>query len=368
MKETDVQSKIESLFRKQVQKDKKINSAYMLVHSDRLNIHLKVAEGATGNIKAKVDQPIHLASVGKLFTATIISILVEKGKLDFNETIYKYLDAELMNRLHFYKGKDYSDKITIRHLLMQTSGLNDVFYHLWKKMTQDPAFKITPGEAVIWGKENLKPVAVPGKKHFYTDTNYYLLGLVVENIIGKKFHEVMHELIFDPLGMQYAYMHGISTAKLESKYPAAKLYIKGIDVTSIEGVHQIDYAGGSVIAPLEDYLLFMKSLLGQKIIKKETLKRMIEDDINMGFPTIGFRYGYSIWKLKTIPILMPEKYYCWGGVGVTGAFMFYHPLTESYIIGTFNDFAYRGKALEFMARKVIKELLRVEATFEVAST
>lgn len=367
MRVTNVQSKIESLFRKQVQKDKKVKSAYLLVHSDKLNIHLNIAEGVSDKFKAKINQPVHLASVGKLFTATIIGILAEKGKLDFNDRIGRYLDAELMDRLHYYQGKDYSDKITIRHLLMQTSGLNDVFYHLWKKMTKDPTFKITPREAVIWGKENLEPVAVPGKKHFYTDTNYYLLGLIVENITGKKFHETMHELIFDPLDMQHAYMHGVSKAKVGYPYPAAKLYIKGIDVTSIEGIHEIDYAGGSVIAPLEDYLIFMKSLLEQKIIKRETLNRMIEDDINMGFPTIGFRYGYSIWKLKTIPLIMPEKYSCWGCVGVTGAFMFFHPLTESYIIGTFNDYAYRGKALEFMVRKVIKQLLRVEATFEMDS-
>ncbi|MFO8000701.1 MAG: hypothetical protein R6U46_05610 [Marinilabilia sp.] len=47
-------------------------------------------------------------------------------------------------------------------------------------------------------------------------------------------------------------------------------------------------------------------------------------------------------------------------MGVTGAFMFYHPLTESFIIGSFNDFAYRGKALHFMARKVIKQLLKLQ--------
>lgn len=368
MKAIDAQLKIESSFRKQVVKDKRVRSAYLLVHSEKLNVHLNIAEGETGNVKANINQPVHLASVGKLFTATIISILVEKGKLDFNDSISKYLDAELMDRLHYYKGTDYSNKITIRQLLMQTSGLNDVFYDLWKKMTQDPTFKITPREAVIWGKENLKPVAVPGKKFFYTDTNYYLLGLIVENITGKKFHEVMHELIFEPLNMQHAYMHGVSKSMIVSSYQWAKLYIKGIDVTSIEGVNEIDYAGGSVIAPLEDYLIFMKSLLRQKIIKLETLNRMIADDINMGFPTIGFRYGYSIWKLKNIPILVSSKYYCWGCVGVTGAFMFYHPLTESYIIGTFNDFSYRGKALEFMVRKVIKELLRGEAPLRVAST
>lgn len=357
MKETAIQAKIESLFRKQVQKDKKVKNAYLLVHSEKLNVNLNIAEGTTGNIKADINQPNHLASVGKLFTATIISILYERGLLDFNDYIGKYLDAEIMNRLHVFKGKDYSDQITIRHLLMQTSGLNDVFHHLWKKMIDEPEFRTTPKEAIIWGKENLKPVAVPGKRHFYTDTNYYLLGLIIEKITNKAFHEVMHEFIFDPLGMKNAYVYGFSKPKIESIYPTAKLYIKGYDLLSIEGIHQIDYAGGSVVAPLAEYLIFMKALINQIIIKKETLKRMIEDDIYMGFPTVVFNYGYSIWKMKTIPIIMSQKFKSWGCVGVTGAFMFYHPETESNIIGTFNDFSYRGKALEFMARKVIKELL-----------
>lgn len=81
---------------------------------------------------------------------------------------------------------------------------------------------------------------------------------------------------------------------------------------------------------------------------------MLSDD-HRSFPTI--RYGYSIWKFITIPLLMPEKYNCWGCVGVTGAFMFYHPGTESYIIGTFNDTSYRSKSLRFTLSKVIRPLL-----------
>jgi len=357
MTEKAIQEKIESLFRKQVQKDKKVKNAYLLVSSEKLNVDLNIAEGETGDFKADINQPNHLASVGKLFTSTIISILYEKGLLDFNDNIGKYLEDDLMHRLHVYKGKDYSDQITVRQLLMQTSGLNDVFYHLWKKFIHDPAFRITPKEAILWGKENFKPVAVPGKRHFYTDTNYYLLGLIIEKITGKAFHEVMHELIFEPLGMNNAYMFGFSKPKTDAGYPAAQLYIEGNSLMSIEGIHQIDYAGGSVVTPLADYLIFMKALVNNEIIKNETLTRMMEDDIWMGFPTVGFRYGYAVWKPVTIPLILPSKYNCWGCVGVTGAFMFYHPQTESYVIGTFNDFSYRGKALEFMIKTVIKELL-----------
>lgn len=157
---------------------------------------------------------------------------------------------------------------------MQTSGLYDVFFPLWEKIMADPAFMISTREAITWGKQHMKPVAKPGTKHYYTDTNYYLLGFIVESVTGKPFYQAMHEMIFDTLGMSHAWMH-----------------------------------------------------------------------------------GYSIWKPRIIPLLMPSQLYCWGCVGVTGAFMFFHPGTESYIIGTFNDFAYRGKTLTFMAQKVIKVLV-----------
>ncbi len=352
------EARIESAFRKQVRKDSRVRNAFLLVDSEKLNIHLNIAEGNTGIQAAHPAQPVHLASVGKLFTATLISMLHEQGKLGFEDPIHQHLDRELMKGLHIYKGKEYSELITIRHLLMQTSGLNDVFYDLWKKLQAEPGWSITPYEAVTWGKKHLKPVAVPGKKLFYTDTNYYLLGLIVENITGSKFHEVMHQMVFKPLGMKHAFMYGFSHPEEPSELPMAGLYIKGVDFRSVKGVHQIDYAGGSVTAPLEEFLLFMKALVNHQLIRQQTLERMIRDHIPMGFPTLGFNYGYSIWKLRTIPILAPKEYFAWGCVGVTGAFMFYHPLTESFIIGSFGDFAYRGKALGFMARKVIRELVK----------
>ncbi len=358
MKVVTTSAKIESAFRKQVQKDKKLKNAYLLVQSDKLDIDLHLAEGMTGNIQANTKQPVHLASVGKLFTATLTSILYEKDMLGFNDPIRKYLDADLMEGLHVYKGQDHSDKLTIRHLLKQTSGLNDVFYHLWNRMQKEPGFQITTREAVLWGKEHLKPVAAPGKKHFYTDTNYYLLGLIIENLTGKPFHKAMHELIFEPLGMKHAYMHGFSKPEVESDYLTASLFLDDVDMLSIEGMHQIDYAGGSVVATLEEFLIFMRALVHHKLIKSQTLDRMLNDDVNKGFPTVGFKYGYAFWKLMPIPLLIPKSYYSWGCVGVTGAFLFYHPATTSYIAGTFNDASYRAKALQFMTRKVIKALLR----------
>lgn len=355
-----VQEKIESKFRQQVQNDKRVKNAYLLVHSEKLGIEINISEGKTGEIQANPKQANHLASVGKLFTATVIGMLHDKGLLYFDDKIVNYLDTGLMRGLHVYKGKDYSGDISIKHLLKQTSGLNDVFFPLLKKIMNDPNLEMTMRQALEWGKTNLMPVGKPGQKHFYTDTNYYLLGLIIENITKRPFHEAVHEIVLDPLKMDNAYINGYSEPKNKPLYPPAHIYLFNNNFIENKRVAKIDYAGGGVVAPLSEYLIFMKALVNGQLVKEATLNKMIYDDIKMGFPAIGFDYGYSVWKPKAIPLLMPEKYFCWGCVGITGAFMFFHPQTEAYVIGTFNDKSYTSKALRFMLMKVIKPLLEIK--------
>ena len=357
-KKSKVSEKIESKFRKQAQQDKKVKNAYLLVHSGKLGIDINIAEGKTGEMQAKPDQANHLASVGKLFTATLVSMLRDKELLSFDDKIENYLDTDLMRNLHVYKGNDYSADINIKHLLKQTSGLNDVFFPLLEKMMNDPNLEMTVKEALEWGKANLKPVGKPGQKHFYTDTNYYLLGLIIENITKKSFHEAVHEMILEPLEMDNAYINGYSEPKNKSQYPPASIYLSNINFIEDKRTAKIDYAGGGVVAPLSEFLVFMKALVNGQLVKQSTLNQMVNDDVKMGFPAIGFNYGYSVWKPRAIPVVMPEKYFCWGCVGVTGAFMFFHPHTEAYVIGTFNDQSYRSKALRFMLKEVIDPLLK----------
>ncbi len=350
--------KIEQSFRAQIKNDKTVKNAFLLVNSDKLGVEINLAEGRTGDTEADPRQPNHLASVGKLFTAAVIGMLQDRKKLLFDDRINKHLDEELMKNLHVLKGKDYSNEITVAHLLNQTSGLDDVFFPLFEKKINEPGMKITTREAILWGKQNLTPRSKPGEKHLYTDTNYFLLGLIIENITGKPFQKVLHEMIFKPLGMKHAYTNDFTKPEEPSQYPTAPAFIDNTDFTKIAGISPLDHAGSSVIAPLEEYLVFMKALVNNELLKEETLKRMIADDKPMGFPAIGMRYGYSIWKFVTVPVLMPSKFNCWGCVGVTGAFMFYHPVTESYIIGTFNHSSYKTKALRFMISKVINNLLK----------
>jgi D-alanyl-D-alanine carboxypeptidase len=358
-KTATISEKIESHFRQQAEKDKKVKNAYLLVHSEKHGIHINMAVGKTGEFQANPKQANHLASVGKLFTATLTGRLHDKGMLRFDDKIAQYLDEDVMRGLHVLKGNDYSGQISIKHLLMQTSGLNDVFFPLFNKMITEPNLELTVREALEWGKTNLKPVGKPGQRHFYTDTNYYLLGLIIESVTKKPFHQAMHDMILGPLKMDNAYIHGYSEPKNKPLYPPAQIFIYNTNFIESKRMARIDYAGGGIVAPLDEYLIFMKALVNGRLVKEATLKTMIDDDVKMGFPAIGFNYGYAVWKPKAIPLLLPKKYYCWGCVGVTGAFMFFHPQTEAYVIGTFNDKSYTSKALQFMLRKVIHPLLKI---------
>ncbi len=347
-------SPIEIMFRNQVRKDKKIINAWLLVHSDKAGLHLNLAEGPGENDKPAPQQPVYMASVGKLFTSVMISILHEQKVISFEDHISHYLDSELVDGLHVYKKKDYSREIQIRHLLNQTSGLPDNFYPLFDKLLANHKFDISPREAVEWAKKNLKPQAAPGKKSYYTDTNYHLLGLIVETVCGEPFHAVLKKLIFDPVGMDHSYMLNYSKPEKASEHKEAGFYYDQTRLNEIKGFAGLDFSGGGVVAPMEDLLQFMKALTSHQLISDTTFEIMINDKARL-YP--GWDYGYGLWQVRPVPILIPSKYQSWGVLGATGAFMFYHPELEAYVIGSFNHQSWQRKCVRFMF-KVMNKLLK----------
>ncbi|WP_373520116.1 serine hydrolase domain-containing protein [Aquiflexum sp.] len=352
----DISHKIQEHFSRQIKKDTNLNNAFLLVHSQKAGLHLNIGSGHR-QTEINTQQPQYMASVGKLFTSTMISIFQEKGYLNFQDKIAGYLESDIMDRLHVFKDTDYSGEIRISHLLNQTSGLYDCFWPLLQNLMNDPNFKICPKDAIQWGKGNLSPKFKPGTKHYYSDTNYYLLGLILESVSKKPFHELLHQYIFDPLKMDSAYVLGYSKPKVQPDYSLAGFYVENKDISQLENYPGIDYSGGGVVATMEDLLIFMKALVNNKLIKNHTLTMMMEDRKSLN---LSINYGYGIWMFKKIPLLLPRSMYCWGCVGATGAFMFYHPNSESFIIGNFNNLAYRTKAIQFMLFKVVKELVKIK--------
>lgn len=267
-------SSMESAFKKQVQKDESIKNAYLLVHSEKEGIHLNLAEGETGSIPANPQQPIYMASVGKLFTATIIGILKEQRKLSFDDRIADHLDPELLEGLHHYKDKDYTDEIKISHLLSQTSGLGDNFRPLLDGLMKDTNLSLSPRETIAWVKNNKEPHFPPGQGFKYTDTNYHLLGLIIESITGEPFHTALSKYIFKPLNMRHSHMHGYSEPMEKPELPMADFFYEGTRLNDHKGYGALDYSGGGVVGTTEDLLKFMKALRSYDLVTKDTLDQM----------------------------------------------------------------------------------------------
>ena len=92
------------------------------------------------NIPMTEETPFFLASVTKMFTATIIMLLHEQNKLSLDDPMSKYLPASLIEGIHVYKGIDYTSQIRIHHLLSHSSGIAD--YYLGESKGKKSFFKL----------------------------------------------------------------------------------------------------------------------------------------------------------------------------------------------------------------------------------
>jgi D-alanyl-D-alanine carboxypeptidase len=356
MKKEKIIKIINKAFHKQIKKDNRIKNAYLMVHSDKNDFSISLAEGKTGDLDANIKQPNYMASVGKLFTSVLIGILYEKGKITFDDKVSKYLDESITHQLHVYKGQDFSNQIRVKHLLNHTSGLSDHFWKILEQSINDNENKKSPREIVNWIKNNTNPLFSPGDGFNYSDTNYHLLGLIIEKITNMPFHQALATYILEPLNMKNTYMLNYSQPLDKCTYPMADFFYNGYKLSELIGYEKIDYSGGSIVSTFDDLLIFMKALVKHHLLTKETLDIMKTDDAKF---TLGIRYGYGIWKIHPTPMIMPKHFKSWGVSGATGSFLFYHPKSDSYIIGNFNDFSYQSKGLRYMLLKVLKYITKL---------
>ncbi len=329
-------------------RDQTLNTGLLLIHSDSLNVHWKTAAHHDSAVFVNPDQPYHFASIGKTVTSVLISILYEKGLIDFEDKISKYLDDHVLNGLHILKGVDYSHELKIKHLLGHTSGLPDYYMdknnskvRLLDLMISQPGRFWSPMETIDWSKKNLKPKFKPGKGFHYSDTNYQLLGLIIEKITGTSLHEALHRYIFGPLGMDNTYLIFYSEPKTKSRYPMVDLHYADVNLSQAKSI-SMSWASGGIVSTSEDMLKFHKAIVESKIVRKETFEKMC----NFSKMGPGLFYGYGIMNFRFM--FMPEKYHIWGNSGSIGAFMYYNPAMDIYVIGSFHKVNYQRQPIFYI--------------------
>ena len=172
-----------------------------------------VWHGNSGNFSA--NQSYFIASTTKLFTTATILKLKADGNLNLDDKVSNYIDDSILAGLHIFKGKEYSARITIKHLLAHTSGLSDYFQgkgangkSLEDELVIGNDQSWTFEQAIDRAKKIPSPFA-PGTKNkaLYSDTNFQLLGRIIEVITGKSYSENCNDLIINPLELTKTYLY-----------------------------------------------------------------------------------------------------------------------------------------------------------------
>lgn len=219
-------------------------------------------------------------SLAKPVTARLISTMVAAGELRLDDAVSSYLPA-------FRTGDDaMSARITLRHLLNQTSGLPTSTRH-----TDRTDAGRRPGDAVAeLAHESL--AGEPGVTHRYSSTNYLLLAAVVESVTGRLFADVLAERVTEPIGMRTTVM---SAERATAVVPEGHRFVFGRPMSFAAPFDPAGVAYGYLGGTIEDLAAFARASLGDESL------------LDAAVPTGGGRsygLGWRRWSVKGTDIPM----------------------------------------------------------------
>ncbi len=204
------------------------------------------------NIPASSKSNFNLASNSKQFTAMCIMLLQEEGRLKRTDNIRKYLP----------EMPDYGKTITINDLLNHTSGLRD-YLDLYQ-LTCKPIFELSKKEILKLITDQKHLNFYPGEYHLYSNTNYLLLGLIVERVSGISLHKFIRDNIFLPLNMRHTYFSDEKSITNEVKNYAKN----GTAFFLTKNKYSAIYGDGGILSNMDDLVLwdqnFYHNILGKK--------------------------------------------------------------------------------------------------------
>ncbi|HEY8216750.1 MAG TPA: serine hydrolase domain-containing protein [Acidimicrobiia bacterium] len=232
------------------------------------------ANTATG-APLKVDTPFRIASITKTFVAAAVLRLVEQGKVQLDERITRYLSPHSAEIL---RHDGYAvDDITVRQLLQHTSGLydyaTDPAYD--DVNVTDPSHRWTRAEQLKFATEHGDPLFDPGQGYAYADTNYILLGELLERVTHKTLPAAVRTLLhFRRLGLDHTYWELLEPTPPGTPELAHQYYGTGFDNVVLDGSFDL-YGGGGLVSTVDDLARIYRALFHDKVFdRRSTLRTM----------------------------------------------------------------------------------------------
>lgn len=256
-------------------KNDEFMGSVILTQNDKI-----VYENAVGfsdiktNKKAITDTKYRIGSVTKTFTATLIFTAIEENKLNLNQTLEQY-----------FPTVKNADKITIAHLLQHRSGIHSFTKDKW---FFDNRTKHISSTEMLSKISNYESDFEPDSKGEYSNSNYFLLSLILEKIYDASYDVLLQEKICKPLQLQNTYSGTEINIKDNESYSYAYdekwVEFPETDLSTAQGT-------GSLVSTVKDLNSFFEGILSGKLLSEEslTLMKSIKDRYGMGL----FRYTIS---------------------------------------------------------------------------
>lgn len=261
--------RLDSLFASLAESNKAMGSVCITQNGKVLYHHATGYSLIDGNQKKAATESTRyrIASITKMFTAVIIFQLVQEGKIDFSNTLDEY-----------FPQMPGASKITIEMMLNHHSGLHNILddpdYPNWKEIPKKQ-------EEVLKMISKYPLDFPPDSKASYSNSNYILLGYIIESICKKPYSEVVKERVISKAGLKNTYYAGKTNIDLGESY--SYVYTTAWTKQPEADVSILAGAGGLISTP-EDLTKFIESLYGRKIIRHRyvTMMQNIKDGFGLG--------------------------------------------------------------------------------------
>jgi CubicO group peptidase (beta-lactamase class C family) len=289
------------------------------------------------HVPNNIETKFNLGSMNKMFTATAIAQLVEKGLVSFDDKIDKHLDESWL-------PKEITSKITVHHLLTHTSGLGSYFNETYMNGSKALYRKVNDFKPLVKGD---KPAFEPGERFRYSNTGMLLLGVVIESVTGQSYFDYIRENIYEPAGMN-------NSDSYEMDYPVENLAIGySPDRTSKYGwqnnlfkhVIKGGPAGGG-FSTVGDLHRFALALQAGKLVSEDSLKILWKDYVGA-----GYGYGFTIDEGPNGKVVGHSG----GFPGINGRLDIY--LDKGYIVAVLSNY---DNGASPVARRISELLARVK--------
>jgi len=233
----------------------------------------------------QADDQFRIGSITKTFIGVLMLQLQEEDYLSLDDTLADWLDEDIISQI------PNGDEVTLRQLLNMTSGIPDYLATdaFFDAIDADPSYAWTAAETIefIYGDA---PLFAPGEGFEYSNTNYNLLQLVIEEAAEAPLAEALDEFIFAPVGMESTYLEdsGNLGANIVQGYaPDGDEYINITMVNDGAGM-----ADGGIISTADDMLLFAQALINGDLISEDSMQEMMtttpesDDEYGLGLDVI----------------------------------------------------------------------------------